>query len=173
MDILPRKHHQESVFILSIGAVDYVKLVVPGSTDTSTADKVEIELFNDALSNLRDGDMHTGLSNDDLIWITGWELTLILPDNLVGTSVKLTFTHIAADSGTSTSDVALDNVVVKGGICGTGFACTCLPGDTFARAGTVTTTSHTSSASGARMQLAETFGKHTLPTSSTGEPWWH
>ena len=171
MDILPRKFHQESEFILSIGDVDYAKLVIPGSTDTSQTDVVEIELLNDALSNLRDGDINTGLSNADLVWTTGWELTLSLPDNLVGTSVKLAFTHIAAESGTSTSDVALDNVVVKGGICGTGFACTCLPGDDFARAGMVTTTSHTSSASGARMQLAETFGKHLLPTNNL--PLWY
>jgi len=178
MDILPRKFHQESKFLLSIGGVDYARLTIPGSTDTSQTDEVEIELFNDALSNLREGDIITGLSNTDVVWTSGWELSLALPDDHVGKSVKLMFTHVAADSGTSASDVALDNVVVTGGVCGTGYACTCLAGDDLARAGTVTTTSHTTSASGARMQLAETIGRHTTADVSLSPavgtaPYWY
>ena len=44
MDILPRKYHQESEFIFSIEGVDFAKLTIPGSTDTSQADDVDIEL---------------------------------------------------------------------------------------------------------------------------------
>ena len=73
---------------------------------------------------------------------TGWELTFAIDlPALPARKVPLRFTHTA--SSAPASDIALDNLVVVGGVCGTGLACAC-PG--FVVAPNVTTTNTTTNA---------------------------
>jgi hypothetical protein len=167
LDILPRKFFQPSTFEISINGTAYVKVVIPGTTDTSEASAVEIALLSGAVSSTQS--MSTGLSNSDIAWVNDWEISLSLPATLIGVEVPMTFTHIAAQQGTSTSDVALDNVIVSGGTCGTAFACTCRAGEHTARTAVPATTT----TSGARVQLAETHGSDSAdPTQAAAPGYW-
>eukprot|EP01050_Picozoa_sp_SAG11_P012935 SAG11_NODE_1474_length_4839_cov_2.761603_5_plen_204_part_01 len=67
--------------------------------------------------------MNTGVDNSDLVWITGWEITMKISNQLHTPKQSLKFTHTS--TGSQASDVSIDNVVVLGATCGTGAACVC------------------------------------------------
>jgi hypothetical protein len=81
--------------------------------------------------------MTTGISNADTVWTNGWELHISLPASAVGPKVSLSFKHTAAEAGSYASDVAIDNVVITGGTCGTSLACVCHDGSIYTEKGEV------------------------------------
>ena len=71
-------------------------------------------------------------SSTDYVWTLAWEVTVPVP---VHVATTLEFRHSGGGSGSA--DVAIDNIEVVGGYCGTSSACTCGAGRKYAGGGQV------------------------------------
>ena len=108
-DVLPRKYIRNSKLTISVDGVTYATITLPGPNDENDVSNATIATENGASSNMRG--LITGKNYNDLLWTNDWVLTITLP-TLPKRTVPLTLTHTATGSGSS--DIALDNIVVLG-----------------------------------------------------------
>jgi hypothetical protein len=117
-----------------VDGTKYATIRIPGSTDPSNA---TIIFYNGAASNNYAYGMKTGESYNDLLWAEAVDIDILLPRQPVG-GAQLLLTHTSSGSGSS--DIAIDNLVVEGGTCGTGLACICTGETPHAEAGDIRNT---------------------------------
>ena len=158
MDVLPNKHSFESTFEVLVDTKVYARVTIPGSTDPLFTD-CPIELLNGATSNMNamttaETYKNIATTQTDIKW-TKWVLEFTVPT----ASAKLTFRHTTTNKASS-SDVAIDNLVVMGADCGTHKACKCLPSSPEERALTPSLSRgvNTANAAGSRLTPVETNG---------------
>eukprot|EP01050_Picozoa_sp_SAG11_P012932 SAG11_NODE_1474_length_4839_cov_2.761603_2_plen_590_part_00 len=75
--------------------------------------------------------LDAGTNYYHLVWTQGWEISISLQDRTDG--VHLALIHIGTGGGSS--DVAVDNIIVRGGTCGSGKGCICSADSRYAEAG--------------------------------------
>jgi hypothetical protein len=141
LDCLPIQQQKGSTFKISVAGTVYAFVDLPGSDSFRT--EAIVHALNGASSNMQTFPMHLPDSSRPSwtrSWIISIELGSWVPLDL---GVELGFTHdggapagISWPIGAASSDILLDNVVVVGGVCGTGLGrCVCLPGDNIASVG--------------------------------------
>jgi len=129
MDVLPRKYYYDSTFEVELDGTIYAKIVIPGDTKNQ-ASSAAVTVQNGATTNMNA--LTTGKGYYDLKWTNGWEINITLSKIPTG-KVRLTFNHTVSKA--PGSDIAVDNVVIYGGTCGSHSACICHEGSEYAEAG--------------------------------------
>ena len=117
-DIAPIVASLSSSFTLSIGALMYMTVTLPGTTSASVTSPITV-LGGASLGSV--DEIAVGTVLNDVAWTHGVEITIPSVQTLTSTTLELTHTG----GGSGSTDVAIDNLLVIGGTCGTGSACTC------------------------------------------------
>ena len=134
MDVLPAVNVQPSTLVVAVGGEDYVQLRIPSLTELDEDVPVATVRtlhgmragVNVSIASSANGEsLVVGGSTSELVW-TSWTLNFSLPIDMLGVETQLTLAHHAPSSGVDTSDIAVDNIIVHHGSCGTSMACVCV-----------------------------------------------
>ena len=139
MDFMSRRQAKTASFQISIDGVTYILAELPG-LDTPVT-RGTVFALNGATSNKPE--LVLGIDTWTKTWNRDWVITL--PRVLDGSAPSsMEFKH--AGSGPSSSDAAVDNLIVTGGVCGSDDTwanlgrCVCEPDDEVAAMGRITDT---------------------------------
>ena len=143
MDVMAQRRANSSRLTVSVDGVDYAILELTGlSTTFTNEDGDVVPVTRSSIITLNGATVDTPmlvLETEENLRYWNRDITLTIGGLVEGTTVQLVFTH--AGVGWPSSSIALDNVVVVGGLCGNDDAwanvgrCLCEPGDTAAAMG--------------------------------------